>query len=155
MARHHDNYSSLVLMLVNFHIAFRLISFHSNLSDITHVEAYGYLLAVYTFLKVLYDAYREREDHIFIGGMVADTYISIIMFTVLLVTYITEYLAIHVGVYNHSLLTQSVTFGFYTGCLVSDLLLMALLPIDTSTKTIHNLVIICRVLVVFTSITGH
>ena len=139
-------------MLVNFHIALRLISSHSNLSDITHVEAYGYLLAVYTFLKVLYDAYRE--DHMFIGTQIVDTYVSVIGFGVLLVTYVTEYLAIRVGVYNHSLLAQSMVFGFYTGCLLCDLLLMTLFQIDVSTKTIHNLVIICRVLIVFTSITG-
>lgn len=131
----------------------RLISSHSNLSDITHVEAYGYLLAVYTFLKVLYDTYREQ--HMFIGAPVVDTYISVIVHCVLLVTYVTEYLAIRVGVYNHSLLAQSAVFGFYTGCLASDLLLMTLFPIDSSTKTMHNLVIICRVLIVFTSITGH
>lgn len=153
MVYYTNNYSSLVLMLINFHIAMRLISSHSNLHDITHIEAYGYLLVVYTFFKLLYDAYREQ--YIFIGSSIIDTYSSIVMFTVLLMTYVTEYLAIRVGIYTYSLFAQSLTFGFYTGCIVSDLLLMTLFPIDSSTKTIHDLVVICRVLIVFTSINGN
>ena len=148
-----NNYSSLVLILVNFHIGLRLISYHSNPFDITHIEAYGYLLVVYTFIKVLYDAYRE--EHMFIGTPTVNRYVSFIIFITWMMTYVTEYLAIRLGVYNHSLLTQSAIFGLYTGCLISDILMMILFPIDSSTKTIHNLVIICRVLIVFTSITGH
>lgn len=148
-----NNYSSLVLILVNFHIAFRLITYYLNPYDITHVEAYGYLLVVYTFIKILYDAYRE--EHMFIGAPTVDRYVSFIIFIVWMMTYVTEYLAIRIGVYNNSILSQSLIFGVYTGCLLCDILMMTLFPIDSSTKTIHNLVIICRVLIVFTSITGH
>jgi hypothetical protein len=145
-----NNYSSLVLLLVNFHVALRLISSHTNISDITHVEAYGYVLAVYTFLKILYDTYRQ--DHFFIGNGQNDKFITITTWIVLMIVYTTEYLIIRIGTYNDSLVSQATTIGFYIGFVMYDILLMNVFPVEVTTNIIHNILIICRVLLTTSAI---